>query len=138
MLLHGIDIIEIARVEKALARWGERFARRVFTPGELADCGDPHGYRAASLAARWAAKEAAAKALGIGLRGLAARRSDDTQLIRAGLHEIEVRRGQHGQPELLLHGVAAARAVALGMRSLALSLSHERAYALASVVGEAA
>jgi holo-[acyl-carrier protein] synthase len=137
MLLHGVDIIEIARVDTALARWGERFMWRVFTPGERADCIAPGGYRVASLAVRWAAKEAAAKALGIGLRGLAARRDPVGAAALAGLHEIEVRRGQRGQPELLLHGTAAACGVQLGLRTLVLSLAHERAYALASVIGEA-
>src|SRR6185503_11153936 len=66
MLYTGIDLIEIERIERAIARWGERFLQRVFTPAELA----AYRTRVPSLAARWAAKEAVAKLLGVGLRGL--------------------------------------------------------------------
>ena len=134
MLYTGIDLIEIARVERAAQRWGERFLQRVFAPAELADCGlvagKGTGPRWASLAARWAAKEATAKALGVGLRGLAAGHS-----LGVGLRDVEVRRAEGGRPVLLLHGAARARATALGIDELAVSLSHSGAYAVANVVG---
>lgn len=128
MIYHGVDIIEIARLRRAVERWGERFLCRVFTPGELADCGVTAGApRFESLAARWAAKEAAAKALGLGLGGLA---SGAGRYL--GWHEIEVVRGLAGRPLLRLHGAAAAATVGA---ELALSLSHTRNHAIASVVG---
>ncbi len=133
MLYHGVDIIEVERVRRAVERWGDRFLRRVFTPGELADCGVVAGApRYASLAARWAAKEAAAKALGLGLSGLAAGEAAQEPL---RLHELEVARGPGGRPELHLHGRAADAARTLGLASLVLSLSHTHEHAIASVVG---
>ena len=131
MLYHGVDIIEVARIRHAVERWGTRFLRRVFTPGELVDCGlVVHAPRFESLAARWAAKEAAAKALGCGLSGLAAGTGEWLHF-----HELEVVRGPVGRPELRLHGEAAAVAVALGLTQLALSLSHTHEHAIASVIG---
>lgn len=133
MLYHGVDIIEVERVQRAAERWGERFLRRVYTPGELEDCGVGAGApRYPSLAARWAAKEAAAKALGLGLSGLAAGTSAAAPL---GFHELEVARGSAGRPELRLHGRAAAAARSMGLTQLALSLSHTHEHAIASVVG---
>lgn len=133
MIYHGIDIVEVARVRAAAERWGARFLGRVFTAGELADCGAAGpAPRYESLAARWAAKEAAAKALGVGLSGLGAGAP------AAGLlhfHEIEVARAPDGRPELRLHGGAAAAAAARGVAQLALSLSHTAEHAVASVVG---
>ncbi len=125
MLTTGVDLIEIARIEHAIGRWGQRFTQRVWTARELAEC---HG-RAESLAVRWAAKEAAAKALGVGLRGLGA--------ASAGVAwtEIEVRRAASGRPELWLHGAAQAQAQALGYREWSLSLSHSGGMAIALVVG---
>lgn len=129
MLCNGIDIIEIARVRRAVERWGERFLRRVYTPGELADCGVADGApRFESLAARWAAKEAAAKALGRGLSGLAA---GPGELLH--FHDLEVVRGSDGRPELRLHGEAAV--AARGFTQIALSLSHSNEHAVASVLG---
>ena len=127
MLYTGIDLIEIARVERARARWGERFLRRVFTTAELTAYRD----KIPSLAARWAAKEATAKLLGVGLRGLgAAARTDDG----VAWTEIEVIGDAQGRPALRLHGRAAARAHALHLAELSLSLSHTREHAIACVV----
>ncbi len=127
MIYTGIDLIEIARIERAIARWGERFLRHVYTPAELA----AHRERPASLAARWAAKEATAKLLGVGLRGMgAAKRAAEA----VGWTEIEVVGDERGRPALALHGRAAERARALGLAELALSLSHTREHAIASVV----
>lgn len=123
----GIDLIEIERFEQAVARWGTRFLRRVFTAREL----ERYGERLPSLAARWAAKEATAKLLGVGLRGIggSARRPSAEAV---GWGEIEVLADAHGRPTLTLHGQAAARAHALGLGPIALSLSHTRLHAVAS------
>ncbi len=125
---HGVDIVEIERISHAITRWGEQFLRRVFTERELADAAG----RTSSLAARFAAKEAAAKALGVGVRGLGARR-EAVDRRPVGWHEIEVVRTASGQPRLQLYGRAAERARELGWHSTALSMSHARATAVASV-----
>ncbi len=114
----GVDIVEIDRIANAVTRWGERFLSRVYTEGELAYCQG----RAERLAARFAAKEAVMKALGTGLRGV-------------GWREVEVVRPRGQAPTIALHGRAIDRARALGFQQLAVSLSHSRAYAVASVVG---
>ena len=118
MLVTGIDIIEIHRIRDVVARWGDRFLNRIYTPQELAFCGD----KTQRLAARFAAKEAASKALGLGIRGIAWK-------------EIEVVRQRGRPPCLKLHGRAAKRAEFLGICQLAISISHSREYAVASVVG---
>jgi holo-[acyl-carrier protein] synthase len=127
MLYTGIDLIEIARIERAVSRWGQRFLRRVFTPAELA----LYHQRAPSLAARWAAKEAAAKLLGVGLRGLGAASRPEGALAWT---DIEILADAQGRPTLTLRGRAAERASALGLRAIALSLSHTHEHAIASVV----
>src|SRR4029453_5446091 len=106
MLYTGIDLIEIERIARAVERWGDRFLDRVFTPAELA------AYRArmASLAARWAAKEAGVQLLGLGLRGVGGAVRPDNALAWT---EIEVLSDAQGRPALTLHGRAAARAHAL-------------------------
>ena len=114
----GVDIIEIDRVAATLARFGDRFLQRIYTTGEIAYCRG----RAPQLAARFAAKEAVMKALGTGTRGV-------------GWQEVEVTRKRSGEPGIALHGRAATRAEKLGIDRLALSLSHSRHYAVASVVG---
>ena len=120
-LATGIDLIEIKRVEEAVERHGERFLQRVFTVGELADCKG----QAASLAARWAAKEAASKALGTGIGDV-------------GWREIEVLHGPAHQPLLRLHGAAARLAEEQGLTTWSVSLSHSQSHAIAMVaaVGE--
>ena len=114
----GVDIIEIERVAATLARFGDRFLERVFTKGETAYCKG----RAPQLAARFAAKEAVMKALGTGTRGV-------------GWREVEVTRKRTGEPGIALHGRAAERAARLGIDRIAVSLSHSRHYAVASVIG---
>lgn len=114
----GIDIVEVKRIEAALARWGERFLRRVYTPAEVARCRG----RVPELAARFAGKEAISKALGTGLRGVAWR-------------EMEILSDRRGKPLVRLHGRAAARAEAIGLKGFAISLTHERDFAIAFVVG---
>lgn len=127
MIYTGIDLIEIERIERAIERWGDRFLTRIFTPAEL------KAYRGnlPSLAARWAAKEAAAKLLGVGLRGLGAAGRTDAGVAWT---EIEALGDARGRPVLTLHGRAAERARELGLAEIALSLSHTHAHAIASVV----
>jgi holo-[acyl-carrier protein] synthase len=120
----GTDMIEIARIEHSLARFGEAFQRRLYTPAEIAYCQHKKKTAAESFAARFAAKEAAAKALGTGIsRGV-------TWL------EIEVLRLPGQRPTLHLSGRAAEIAARLGIRHLSVSLSHTRELAIAIVVGE--
>jgi holo-[acyl-carrier protein] synthase len=127
MLYTGIDLIEIERIARAIERWGDRFLDRVFTPAELAI----YRARPASLAARWAAKEALAKLLGVGLRGIGgAGRPGDA----LAWTEIEVLSDPQGRPALTLYGRAAERARALGLGPIALSISHTREHAIASAV----
>ena len=112
----GVDIVEIERISKAVALRGEAFLERVYTPAELS-C---YRHRIPSLAARFAAKEAAIKALGgQGLR----------------LTEIEVLSDPSGKPRIILYGKALAKAEMLGLSTLEISLSHARDYAVACVVG---
>jgi holo-[acyl-carrier protein] synthase len=120
----GTDMIEIARIQRSLDRHGEQFLARVFTPGEIAYCRRKQKNSAESFAARFAAKEAGAKALGTGIsRGVSWR-------------EFEVTRAPGQRPELLLHGRAAEIATHLGIRRLSLSLTHSREMSLAVVVAE--
>jgi len=119
----GTDLIEIARIERSYARFGEAFLRRVFTPGEVAYCMAKKNF-AESLAARFAAKEAGAKALGTGIsRGVSWR-------------EFEVRRAPGQRPELHLSGRALQIADRLGVRRVSLTLSHSRLLSIAVVVAE--
>ena len=123
MLAVGVDLVAIARIERLLARYGDRFLHRLCTPEELAE---PTARRAETAAARFAAKEAAAKALGFGMRFLATE--------GVSLHEIEVIHDARGRPYLRLSGKAAAQAHATGLREWSLSLSHEAGLAVAFVV----
>jgi holo-[acyl-carrier protein] synthase len=119
----GIDMVEIRRIQHAVDRFGSRFLRRVYTPAEQAYCLRKRN-AAESLAARFAAKEAGAKALGTG--------------ISFGVNwlEIEVVREFSGRPTLRFHGRAAQIAARLGMAHAALSLTHTAELALASVILE--
>lgn len=120
----GTDLIEIARIEESIAQFGERFLSRVFTAGEIAYCRTKKKNAAESFAARFAAKEAGAKALGTGIsRGVSWK-------------ELEVRRDPGERPTLHLSGRAAERARAMGVQRLSLSLSHSRDVALAVVIAE--
>lgn len=120
-VLPGIDLVETARIAGAIKRQGEAFLKRVFTPAERAYC-ESHANSAGSFAARWAAKEAVAKALGTGIGG------------DALWTEIEVIREESGQPTIKLHGAAAALAARLGMREIRISLTHTEHYAAAFAV----
>ncbi|HZL26296.1 MAG TPA: holo-ACP synthase [Acidobacteriaceae bacterium] len=119
----GTDLIEIERIERSVARFGERFLERVFTPGEIAYCHAKRG-SAESFAARFAAKEAGAKALGTGIsRGVSWK-------------EFEVKRQPGQRPELHLSGRAAEIARELGVNRMSLSLTHSREMSMAVVVAE--
>ncbi len=120
----GTDLIEIARMQASLDRYGKRFMERVFTPGEIEYC-LRKSRSAESFAARFAAKEAGAKALGTGIsRGVSWK-------------EIEVRRSPGERPTLHWSGRAAERAQEIGVKRTSLSLTHGREIAMAVVVIEA-
>lgn len=119
----GVDAVEIARIRGLYSRSGERFVRRVFTPQEAAYCLQRHD-PAESLAARFAAKEAAMKCVGTGW-------ADGT-----GFRQIEVRRLPTGDTELVVTGAVAERAAALGIRRWHVSLTHTSVTATAFVVAE--
>jgi holo-[acyl-carrier protein] synthase len=116
----GIDIVEIERIAQSIERYGERFLRRVFTAGEIAYC-ERKRNSAESFAARFAAKEAGAKALGTG--------------IQHGIvwNEIEVRRERGQRPTLHFSGRARAIAEKLGVKHVSLSLTHDKRTAIATV-----
>ena len=119
----GTDLVEIKRIERTMQRYGERFLNRVFTERERAEClRRPN--EAEALAARFAAKEAAMKALGTGYRqGVV-------------FQDLEVRHQPTGKPELLFSGIARERAVALSVRAAHVSLTHDGGNALAVVILE--
>ncbi len=118
MIRCGTDMIECERIAAGIERFGERFLRRFFTVGERQDCADqPH-----RLAARFAAKEAVAKALGTGI--------GDVSWV-----EIEIRTdGERRRPTLALHGKAAALAQAMQLTEWDVSLSHSESLAIAVAV----
>lgn len=119
MLRVGIDLIDIARVERAIERHGDRFFNRFFTPAEQAYCGG----RLPSLAARLAGKEAVSKALGTGI--------GDIRWV-----EIEILADARKRPILLLHGDAATLAATLGLNEWDISLTHTSTQAMAMVVAQ--
>lgn len=119
----GTDLIEVERIQASFRRFGEQFLQRVYTPAEVTYC-MARKTGAESLAARFAAKEAGAKALGTGIsRGV-------------GWRELEVHRLPGRAPELRLHGRAAEIADSLGITGLSLSLTHTRGFAMAVVIAE--
>lgn len=121
----GTDIVEVDRVAAGLERFGRRYAARILSPAELdllAPCGGLPP--AARLAGRFAAKEAAVKALGTGFSA------------GIGLHDVEILADARGGPRLCLSGQAGERRRQLGARSLHVSISHERHYAVAVVILE--
>ncbi len=115
----GVDIVEIDRIRRIASRWEGSFLHRVYTEPELELCRQ----KPASLAARFAGKEAVVKALGTRTGGI-------------GWREIEILADSGGKPLLHLYGKAQRQADSLGLSNLAISLSHSREYAVALVVGE--
>lgn len=122
MLTTGVDLVDIPRIERALARFGPRFLSRVFTADEVRYSRG----RPAELAARFAAKEAVAKALGVGMRILSP----------AGIawQDVETLNQRSGKPYVTLHGRARTLADAQGLTEWAISLSHDGGFAIAFVV----
>lgn len=119
----GVDIVKVDRIEKAVERWGHRFLKRIFTAAEIERC-QKRARPAQCLALRFAAKEAFAKALGLGMRkGLRWR-------------DIEVVHDNFGKPDLLLHNQAQRLLETVEASRTWLSLSDERESALAVVVLE--
>ena len=119
----GVDITEIDRIEAAIERRGRPFLERLFTPAEIAYC-QTHRHRAERFAGRFAAKEAAMKALGTGW----------TRGVR--WIDIEVVREPSGKPTLRLAGAACEIASGLGVKHIALTISHDGNTALALVLFE--
>jgi len=120
----GIDIVEIDRFERALARWGNRLCERIFTPRELSACGN-RVRPGRHLAVRFAAKEAFLKAAGIGMfQGVAWR-------------EIEILNDSSGRPYLQISGKADRICQDRGINKMLLSMSHEANYGVANVLLEA-
>lgn len=119
----GIDIAEVPRVRKAIERFGDRFLERIYTPAEMRYC-DSKANRIERYAARFAAKEAAMKALGTGWNhGVRWR-------------DCEVARLPGGRPTITFHGKAAEFADRLGVKNAALSISHTTEQAIAQVILE--
>ncbi len=121
MICSGVDIVEVERLDRAILRHRERFFDRFFTMQEMIDCG---GHTPA-LAARLAAKEAVAKALGTGIG-------------RVGWKDIEIVRGAAREPQVRLHGEARREAERMRLRQWSVSLTHthEHAVAIAVAVGD--
>jgi len=119
----GVDIVEVPRIQRSVERFGQRFLNRVFTPGEIHYC-TSRANAAERLAGRFAAKEAAMKAIGTGLRH------------GVTWHDVEVVRQPGRRPELQLTGKAAEFAVKLGCGQIHLSLSHTADHAIAHVILE--
>ena len=115
----GVDIIEITRIEKAIANWGERFLNRIYTEAELELCRK----KSPPLAVRFASKEAVMKLLGTGVKGVRWK-------------DIETLAHPSGKPLVNLYGSAKAKAENLGIKEIAVSLSHSREYAIAMVTAE--
>ncbi len=117
----GLDLTEIPRIDRMIERWGDRFTHKIFTPGERA-YSDDRAHPANHYAARFAAKEAALKALGVpeGLRW----------------HELEVVKDHGQRPRLVLTGTARAAADRLGIVAVHLTITHAADVACAVVIAE--
>ena len=120
----GIDVVQNERIRDSIERFGDRFVDRIYTAGEKEYCTNT-AHPAIHYAARWAAKEAAFKALGTGWA--------------AGVKwkDVEVLRLDSGKPELRLHGEALARAGSLGATKFHVSLTHDYLISCAVVIFEA-
>lgn len=119
----GIDLIEVARIQGSLDRFGERFVRRVLLPDEIAYCMN-HKVPAPFVAVRFAAKEAISKAFGTGIGA------------QLGWHDMEVRRKESGEPYVILHGGGGKLFAARAAKQILISLSHTQNYATAVAILE--
>ncbi|MEB2334661.1 MAG: holo-ACP synthase [Anaerolineaceae bacterium] len=113
----GVDLIEIDRIVEVIARHGNHYLQRIYTPAELEQCGK----RAESLAGRFAAKEAVVKALGSGIGDITWK-------------EIEILGDENNAPKLTLSGAAKQKADELGLTSWSVSISHSQSHSVAFVV----
>lgn len=120
----GIDLADVKRIQRLLAKWGDRFTGRFFSPGEMAYCGQKAS-PAIHFAARFAAKEAFLKSLGIGLG------------MGVALKDVEVVNDDRGKPDLILYGEARRMINDRGIRRMHLSLTHTAESAVAMVILEA-
>jgi holo-[acyl-carrier protein] synthase len=119
----GVDLVENARIEHSLERFGERFLHRVFTAGEI-EYSQSMKFPARHLAARFAAKEAVSKAFGTGIGK------------SMSWKDIDVRRKESGEPYLVLEGGAKALAAERNVTKVLITLSHTEQHAMAAVVIE--
>jgi len=119
----GIDIAEVGRIGRSIDRFGDRFLRRIFTPGEIRYC-ESKANRVERYAGRFAAKEAAMKALGSGWNH------------GVRWQDCEVARMPGQRPNIVFHGRAAEFAAMLGVKNAALSISHTAEQAIAQVILE--
>jgi holo-[acyl-carrier protein] synthase len=117
MLRTGVDLIEISRVSEVIARYGKHYLDRIYTPAELEQCGK----NVESLAGRFAAKEAVAKALGTGIGDITWK-------------NIEILGDKQNAPVLRLYGVAEQTARQLGLTEWSVSISHSQSHAVAITV----
>jgi len=117
----GIDVVEVGRIASSLAEFGDRFVSRIFTEKERLYCIDK-AKPELHFAARFAAKEAVAKALGTGIGK------------EVGWLDMEVVRGENGEPTMQLSGRALAFCEAMGISEIKISLTHAREYAAANAV----
>lgn len=122
MLKVGIDICSIDRIRSTYDKYGSRFLEKILTANELNYVMSRQKRRMETLAGRFAAKEAVAKVLGVGLRGVSWK-------------EIEIDRHPSGAPLVVLHGRALSLAKSLNLTHFEVSLSHEKEFAVASAVG---
>ena len=125
-LVHGVDLVDISRIESMLETHGDAFLQRVFTATEQRDAEAGGKRRCEHYAARFAAKEAVFKALGTGWAG------------GIGWTDVGIERRSGGQPQVCIVGEAAAVAAQQGITHWAISLSHTQKHAMASVVGTTA
>jgi len=116
-LATGVDLIEVARIEEVIARHGKHYLERIYTPAEIEQCGK----RTESLAGRFAAKEAVAKALGCGIGDIS-------------WQEIEILGDEQNAPILTLYGEAKVKAQELGLTTWSVSISHSQSHSVALVV----
>ena len=122
IISHGIDLVDCARINTSVEKYGQRFLRRIFTPAELEYC-NARKRRLEHLAGRFAAKEAVLKVLGTGWRG--------------GINwtDIEIRNESSGRPTVHLSGMCRRIADQLGLGEVLISISHIETHAIASAIG---
>jgi holo-[acyl-carrier protein] synthase len=119
----GVDLAEVDRIQRSIERYGDKFIKRIYTPGEIAYV-ERKANKFERYAARFAAKEAGMKAIGTGWRH------------GVTWQDFEVANLRTGKPTLLLHGVAARYAEKLGVKNIALSITHTAALGMAHVILE--